>query len=308
MGDLFKALTGGLARFVFAWMMPSIVTLGVFSIFLLPEVKGIWPFDILDRVSASGPLAGGVLFAFMVLLFSILFAYASLPIYRVLEGYSLPSRLQRWLRSRHIREWRRLKARESFAIRRDGVSDGLVKERLNAYPLEQAHLRPTALGNALSAMEAFGSTRYGLDSQSVWYELQAVVPDTVRRQTEEGRAPVDFFISSVAHFALLSPAFLVVSIYRGSFGLFVASILTGAVVPLSYRMAVRGVKDWGGSVRALVNLGRLPLADALGLRMPGKLAEEQEMWATFYWAIEQRDTALVKNYDLFRFVPKPPPG
>jgi len=36
MGDLFKALSSGLARFVYAWLMPSIITTGVFILLALP--------------------------------------------------------------------------------------------------------------------------------------------------------------------------------------------------------------------------------------------------------------------------------
>ncbi len=308
MGDLFKALTGGFARFVFAWMMPSVVTLGLFTIFLLPELGGIWPFTVVDRISATGPLASGVLFAFFVLVFSVVFAYASLPIYRLLEGYSLPRGLQRRLYGRHVRAWKSLKAREAAALRRSGQPPGLVKEKLNAYPVMQQDLRATSLGNALKAMESFGATRYGLDSQSAWYELQAVVPETVRRQTEEGRAPVDFFVSSIAHFSLLCPAFVIVSIYRGSLGLFVLGVAVGGAIPVSYLLAVKNVKDWAGAVRALVNLGRRPLAESLGLNMPKGLIEERHMWASYLWAIEQLDGDVVPYYDSYRFSPRPPEG
>ncbi|HEY3544967.1 MAG TPA: hypothetical protein VGK17_02610 [Propionicimonas sp.] len=305
MGDLFKALTGGVARFVLAWMVPSVVTLGLFTIFLLPEVRTLWPFSVIDGI-ASDLLMSGILFGFFVLVFSLIFAYASLPIYRLLEGYSLPAGVRRRLEIRHLRKWKVLKARELAAERRNQDPPGLVKEKLNAYPQSSESIRATALGNALTAMEGFGRTRYGLDSQSVWYELQAVVPETVRKQTEEGRAPVDFFVSSIAHFALLCPAFLAVAAAKGSPGLGFIGLLVGAAIPVSYRMAVRNVKDWGGSVRALVNLGRRPLAESLGLEMPKRLVDERHMWASFLWAIEQLDPDVVEYYDSYRFTPRPP--
>ena len=306
MGDLFKALSGGLARFVFAWMMPSVITLGLFVVFLLPEVSNHWPFSVIAQISSEGALAAGILFSFLVLVTSILFAYASLPIYRLLEGYSLPPRLRRRLQRRHIRIWRSLKVQEARAARDNTQPPGIVKERLNFYPVRQEDVRATALGNALTAMESFGVTRYGLDSQSAWYELQAVVPETVRRQTEEGRAPVDFFVSSIAHFSILCPAFLIVGIRQGNIGLLLIGLVIAGAIPVSYRLAVKNVKDWGGSVRALVNLGRRPLAEALGLTMPKKLADERHMWACYLWAIEQLDDGVIDYYDSYRFTPRPP--
>jgi len=37
--------------------------------------------------------------------------------------------------------------------------------------------------------------------------------------------------------------------------------------------------EWSAAVRALVNTGRKPLAESLGLLLPGELACECEMWA-----------------------------
>src|SRR5262249_46583191 len=145
--------------------------------------------------------------------------------------------------------------------------------------------KPTRLGNALTAMETFGVTRYGLDSQTLWYELQSVVC-TTRRNTEDGRAPVDFFVSSIAHMSLFSV--VAIGVGLGTINLRIVSIglVTMATVPLSYRLAVKNVKDWGQAVKALVNLGRIPLAHRMGLIMPHELDEERNMWASYLSVIE----------------------
>lgn len=51
-----------------------------------------------------------------------------------------------------------------------------------------------------------------------------------------------------------------------------------ALTHVWYRMAVAGTDDWAAAVQALVNLGRKPLSEALGLAMPDSLAKEREMW------------------------------
>jgi hypothetical protein len=43
-GDLFKAISGSLARFVFAWDDAQRRHPRLFWIFALPEVDHIWPF------------------------------------------------------------------------------------------------------------------------------------------------------------------------------------------------------------------------------------------------------------------------
>ena len=74
------------------------------------------------------------------------------------------------------------------------------------YPEASSDVLPTRLGNGHRAFERYGESRYGLDSQSLWYELLAVAPPTSRSEVDETRSPVDFFISAMVHLAMLSTA------------------------------------------------------------------------------------------------------
>lgn len=311
MGDLFKAITGGLARFVYAWMVPSAIALGLFWIFLLPRVRTAPLLRDLVRAGDSGLVGSALVFALAVLVLSVLFAYTSLPIYRVLEGYNLPPPLKRWLLRRQLQGWHRLQWEVARSRAMGRPLSGELLERLNSYPVERGIVRATRLGNALTAMESFGRTRYGLDSQTLWYELQAVVPEATRRHTEDGRAPVDFFISSLVHIGAFSMAcFLVAGVKRDGYVLLLG-VAVLPLIPLSYRLAVRNVKDWSHSVRALVNLGRIPLAQGMGLTMPETVQDEQNMWKTYLYAIEELDSRYTAFYDYYRRSPNPikdPPG
>jgi hypothetical protein len=51
-----------------------------------------------------------------------------------------------------------------------------------------------------------------------------------------------------------------------------------AVAPAWYRIAVTVTDEWAAAVRALVNAGRRPLAEALALALPATLAQERQMW------------------------------
>ena len=46
-----------------------------------------------------------------------------------------------------------------------------------------------------------------------------------------------------------------------------------------YRIAVVATDDWAGAVRAMVNLGRQPLATSIGLTLPNTIDEERVMWS-----------------------------
>ncbi|MEO3855414.1 hypothetical protein [Acrocarpospora sp. B8E8] len=50
------------------------------------------------------------------------------------------------------------------------------------------------------------------------------------------------------------------------------------LLPLRYLAAVSSTDEWAASVRALVNVGRKPLAESLGLKLPADLAAERTMW------------------------------
>jgi hypothetical protein len=52
-----------------------------------------------------------------------------------------------------------------------------------------------------------------------------------------------------------------------------------ALVPFWYWTAVASTGEWRACVKALVNIGRQPLAAALSIRLPATLAQEQLMWA-----------------------------
>ena len=306
-GDLFKSIASGFSRFVFAWMVPSALTLGLFWIFVLPSVTDLWFFQRIAATGRGDATTSGIVFAFFVLLLSVLFAYTSLPLYRLLEGYTLPGPLKRYLLRRQLKRWASLKEME----RRSRLPGGrpvppLMLEALRAYPESRHDVRPTRLGNALTAMERFGVSRYWLDNMSLWYELQAVVPEQTRRHTEEGRAPVDFFMSLFAHLLLFGTSCIAVFLRMHDTRLLWLGLAALALLPLSYSQAVRNVKDWGHSVKALVNLGRRPLAAQLGLRMPQELEGERNMWAAYSSVIEQGDERDIAYYDHYR-LPSPPP-
>ena len=310
MGDLFKAISGGLARFVFAWMTPSVVALGLFALYVLPGVSDTWLLAPVTQPSRESGVTAALIFAFFVLVSSVLFAYASLPIYQVLEGYRLPAAVRRRLRRRHLKEFHRLRALER-RYRATGVFPaGYTTDDLRLrYPRDVNSVRPTRLGNALTSMEQWSSSRFQLDSQTMWFELQAVSPDNVRKDVDEGRAPVDFFVSSIAHASLLSVSGIIVGSFTAQRQALVIGLLAACTIPLSYRLAVSNTLDWSQSVKAMVNVGRVDLAQRLGLQMPDTLQEERHMWSAHLHVIELADDAHVESYDSYRVsVPKEKPS
>lgn len=128
-------------------------------------------------------------------------------------------------------------------------------------------------------MESYGVDRFGLDSQTFWYELLAVADEKIKQATEETRAAVDFFMSSVAHLSLLTMLSLGSAVFaREREPVLAVAGVAALLVPFAYVQAVRNVGEWRYAVQALVNTSRPSLAAALSLSLPKTFAEEKHMW------------------------------
>lgn len=304
MGDLIKALFGGFSRFVLSWLLPSVATLGVFVIFVYPAVSSSPVLRPASQV-AQGAVAKSAIFILSAIVLGTLVSLASLPVYRVLEGYLLPRPVRRWLLRRQLRNWLRLRARPA-RVAGDASRYALVREQFNDYPSQRELLMPTRLGNALKAAETFGLDRFWLDSQLFWYELSAVVPERARKDEEDARASVDFFISFVTHLAMLSLVSLFVATTTGSGGALAVGVISAVLIKPAYDAAVRNTTDLRYAVQALVNLGRAPLAAGLGYSLPKRLTNERRMWASWSRLVQRGEHEPLQRFDDRRLRQQPP--
>jgi hypothetical protein len=72
---------------------------------------------------------------------------------------------------------------------------------------------------------------------------------------------------------------------------------------LWYRLALVNTDEWGFTVRALVDLGRKPLAERLSLRLPRDLQSERRMWLLYtQMVLEPYDQDYATVLDEFRIV------
>ena len=310
MSDLFKAISTGFARFVFAWIVPSLINVGVFTIYIWPSVQNTDLFKPIQAIVATSDASAIIVFGFLVLVIAVMVAYASLPIYQVLEGLSLPTPIRTPLIRRQRKKYIRIKEIEKRFALTQVLPPGVTVDDFRRFPADIGSIRATRLGNALAAMESWGRERYYLDSQTMWYELHSVSSDRVRKDIDEGRAPVDFCVSAIAHMFILSIVCVVtaVAVPEARTRALIIAILASFSIPISYKLAVRNVIDWAQSVKAMVNVGRVDLAASLGLNMPDKIEKEREMWSAHYWAIELNQERHFESYNWFRqpTIPVPP--
>src|SRR5690349_17842767 len=138
MGDLFQALSSGLARFVYAWLLPSVLTVAVFILIVWPQL------GIDANLGGFGATATLVVSALGL---SVVFAYGSRPIFQIFEGYKMPTSMKATLLRRQQRRFLRLQALASRAPTVAARNE--AAEALRGYPDELEQLLPTRMGNAL---------------------------------------------------------------------------------------------------------------------------------------------------------------
>jgi len=334
--DIAKSILGGGWSLVAGWILPTAVNVFLFGIFVLPSLHGIALADELSHASVGQrSLVALAVSAVLGLILSAL----QVPLYRVLEGYLfwpqwLASKSRgRQLRAKQLlagrREWLRLHALETQGAlaqadqekydmlaadrrvqrsakrdeKRTKVQRALLAERLRRYPVDDGQMAPTRLGNAIRRHEEYGYQRYLLDSQALWYELTAAAPKQLTQQVDAARAGVDFFVCLLYGNLLVALAALVSlsASHARYLTLLVTSVTLVAASFIWYRLAVVTTDDWALAVRALVDVGRKPLASALSLNLPKDLSQEREMWSRYSRYVRQpHDSRRPPNLDEFR--------
>lgn len=281
MADILKGFAGGSLAFLLAWVFPSAVLVGLVTVFVLPiwSRMGVKPFGngwdtttILLAVAFTGVFLG------------VLGSTASTPLYRLVEGYAWPDNVQKWAIGRRRRERQTLRSRYDESDERSGLAMNLLYEKLARYPVADADLAPTRLGNAIHVMELYGRDHFGLDSQTWWTELYSVTPDPIRQQVDNARAAVDFFVAAfyaTIVFAVVALGTFVAVVFLSSdrpWGLLAFGIVATFIPWLWYRTAIWGCGYWQSAVQAMVHLGRVPLARSLALELPDNLERERDLW------------------------------
>ncbi|MFD8393875.1 hypothetical protein ACFV2N_32890 [Streptomyces sp. NPDC059680] len=278
MGDIAKGALGGGWTLLVGWILPTALNLAVFLFAVAPSLRrpallaGHWP--------ATGGHTALLLLIAAVLLGLVLNALQT-PLYRFLEGYALWPAVayERGCRVQRARR-RRIADRLTATSGTSPIRRALLTEKLSRYPVGDEQIAPTRLGNAVRRFEEYGHDRYRLDTQVLWNELTSAAPEWTRRQNDTARTNVDFFVALLyGHAAVAGSACAALASGRADRPvLVVTAVVLTALIPVWYRAAVAATDEWAAAVRALVNLGRKPLAEALGLVLPADLEDERTMW------------------------------
>lgn len=276
MGDIAKGVLGGGWSLLVGWILPTALNLLVFSLAVAPSLHHPGIADALSRASNGDKT---LLFLVAAVLLGLVLNALQTPLYRFLEGYALwPS----WAYERgcRVQRERRRRTADRLAATTATLRKAVLSEKLSRYPAAEEQIAPTRLGNAIRRFEEYGHDRYRLDTQVLWNELTIAAPDDTRRVVDTARTSVDFFVALLYGHAAVALCAIgaLASGRRDTLVLLITCAVLAALTPVWYHTAVAATDEWAAAVRALVNLGRKPLAESLGLVLPKDLADERTMW------------------------------
>jgi len=256
---------------LYAWALPSALALGATWLFLLPQLGDSLRF----RTDLAKDEQGLVFFTLITGALAISLSSLSTLLYRILEGYLWP----RWLQEWGVKRERARKKALHAAVRGSGWRQNVALENLARYPMDDHQILPTRFGNAIRAFETYGKSRFNMDSQTLWYELVAVTGGYIQSEIDSAQSSVDFFVALFYLSALFCFVCLILgAIEHFNIGILLLSVPAFLLAIFCHWLAIKAIDAQSYPIHALVNLGRVKLADSLGLTLPKTLEKEKEMW------------------------------
>ncbi|MEU0215678.1 hypothetical protein ABZ281_11350 [Streptomyces sp. NPDC006265] len=303
--DIAKGVIAGGWALLVGWLLPTAINVTIFCVFVLPSLQN----KQFNSKSIKGAVPDTWILIGVTILAGLILNAIQRQLYGILEGYTLwPQWASKWGHDKQ--EGRRRK----LQTRLEKIQDKLAKEkiawrkvnttldRMSAYPDDPKQIAPTRLGNAIRQFEGYAYDRFQLDSQTLWYELSATAPAEVTRQADVARGPVDLFVCLIYGHIMVALA-AIGAIFAGCPEGWILGIVSAALVVLSrfwYVIAYTAAGEWAATQQALANLGRKPLADALGLKLPDNLDDERTMWRRVTYFVQNPYEQDVEYFDAFR--------
>ncbi|MFH8655550.1 hypothetical protein [Streptomyces afghaniensis] len=271
----------------------SVATRRFFLVGYLPTYAGIWYLLALVWAGAPGEgldpsrawrtmtrLGAGeiMLTALAVILTAVVTAPLQLSLVRLLEG-SWP----RWLGAGLGVRWQRVRKRRMAeaallpqdeeptpaAVQRAGAADARLRR---CFPAAGHLLRPTALGNVLTAMEDTAGRMYGMDAVVAWPRLYPVLGAAARAVVDDRRDNLDTSARLTVMGLVVAVASAVLLMRSGWWALLALVPLLVSLV--AYAGAVRAALAYAEAVHVAFDLHRFDLLRALRLPEPSDMEAE----------------------------------
>lgn len=281
--DIAKGVLAGGWALLVGWLLPTAINVTLFIVLVIPSMQGKdYSAKAVEDAAGDAWIIIGV-----VIMIGLLLNALQTPLYRILEGYLFWPQWAHdagcWLQGKRMGRLDKKIGKLQKAIN-EGKSRslrlGITEEKRSLYPVDKGQVAPTRLGNSIRQFEEYSFNRYELDTQTLWYEISAVAPKEVSRQGDVARGAVDLFVCLLFGHILVALSALGAVLSGARNGAILWITCAGLVVLARtwYQVACISAAEWSATQQALANLGRKPLAKALGLELPADILEERRMW------------------------------
>ena len=141
-------------------------------------------------------------------------------------------------------------------------------------------IRPTALGNVITAYQEYAFKRYGIEAEVFWPRLRAVIPQSFFDLVQEPRILLDFAVTMASLLVVLAAAAAALGPWLTYQPLtwIVTILVCLASAWFFYRVAVSAADRFGEFVRACFDLYRLDLMASLHRPPPPNTTVERAQW------------------------------
>ena len=275
-------------RFFLVSYLP-IYAASIFALVLVWAGAPVWlhqghPLSFNRAWKTASSLGAGeiVMLAAAVTVVAVLFVPLQLAMMRVLEGgwpdvlgAGLARRFQLWRKHRMAQAAELPQVRSQLtnaAVQKAGAAGARLRRR---FPIPDHLVRPTALGNALSAMEDTAGRDYGLNAVIIWPRLYPVLGDKIRAVVDDRRDVLD----SAGRMAVTAATTVVAALFLlwGSGWWLALATVPAAVAVVAYTGAVAAAVAYGDAVRSSFDLHRFDLLTSLKLPLPHTRDQERQI-------------------------------
>lgn len=295
MNDFLGSFASGPGELARAFLFPATVSITLWFIFVLDPV-GDEAGSTIHSIGESDIGRQLIYLGGTALVLSLVLGITTPSVNRLLQGY-WPRRdkngLAAWIWDKRRQKWHADRREVIQAINALLKLQTLTATQLAAlsrnyallkrYPEYPCTVMPTRLGNVLKQSQKYAKIRFGIDLDSSWDSLLSVVPENMREVHALRRTQMDLWISVV----VLSGSFTVATwvtqflsdlTWQRSITVTVLCIVVGGG---SYSAAVAAAETFADHTIAVVQLGRIPLAEALGMELPPTIEGEKQLWDSF---------------------------
>jgi hypothetical protein len=270
-------------RFMLAFWAPAFISLGVTGSLIVLVVLGRDAVDIWDELDSLESAWLALVALVLITVTAYVLQAFSTTIVRLHEGYLFPEWLARHTRADQLRARQRTLPEQRPNRLTGAATSAWSNHYRDAYfyfPRNEDLVKPTRLGNVLTASEEYVTLTYGADAVLWWPRLAPLLPQSFREQVDSTLTPM---LSLLTLSTTITLAGLISAVVLALFSPYwwlgiLCAVMALALARLCYVASISQAVSYGDLVRAAFDLYRHEILKQMRLPLPKNLREDFVLW------------------------------